>query len=189
MNFTPEQKKQLETAEKEMGEKLTKLLTAQQQKQWAIRPKGFVPGVFPLPGQLMASSVEDRLKLTTDQKRQLAALQKQADGKLDALLRSEQKKQLQRMQDMARGFAGGGPGRFPAGPPGGAPGGPRGGAPGGFPGFGGGFGAPAGSGLFRAPRYAAEYAGLVGKDLTPGKTIEELEAASRPTPSAAPKDK
>ena len=123
----------------------------------------------------MASSLQDRLKLTTDQKRQLAELQKEADGKLAAILRTEQKKQLKQMQDMARGFAGGGPGRFPGGPPGG------------YPGFGGGFGAPAGSGLFRAPRYAPEYAGLIGKDLTPRQTIEELEAASPPNAVCSPK--
>ena len=30
--------------------------------------------------------------------------------------------------------------------------------------------------LFRALRYGADYAGLAGKDLTPGKTIEELQS-------------
>ena len=114
---------------------------------------------------------------------------KQADGKLNALLRSEQKKQLKRMQDMARGICRRRSPTFSAGPPGGAPGGPRGGAPGGFPGFGGGVSGARRERTVPAPRYSAEYAGLVGKDLTPGKTIEEMEAASRPTPSAAPKDK
>jgi hypothetical protein len=33
-----------------------------------------------------------------------------------------------------------------------------------------------GSRIFRAYRYGADFAGLVGKNLTPGKTIEELEA-------------
>ena len=64
------------------------MLTAEQQKQRETRPKGFVPGAFPLPGELMASSLQDRLKLTTDQKRQLAELQKEADGKLAAILRT-----------------------------------------------------------------------------------------------------
>ena len=158
MSFSPEQKNRLEAAENEIGEKLTKTLTAEQKKQFETRPRGFAPGDLPLPGQLMAAAVADRLKLTADQKRQLAGLQKEADGKLDAILKTEQKKQLKQMQDMARRFAGGGPGRFPGGPPagppggppGGAPGGPRGGPPGGFPGFGG-FGPPGGSGLFRAP--------------------------------------
>jgi hypothetical protein len=38
-----------------------------------------------------------------------------------------------------------------------------------------GFGPPGGGSLFRAYRYAASYPGLVGKDLKPGKTLEELQ--------------
>jgi hypothetical protein len=60
---------------------------------------------------------------------------------------------------------------------------PPGGPPGGFPG---GFGAPGGSGLFRAPRYAPNFPGLAGKDLTPGKTIEELQSRDAPK---EPRDK
>ena len=44
----------------------------------------------------------------------------------------------------------------------------------GFRGFGRDF--SGGSSIFRAYRYGADFAGLVGKNLTPGKTIEELEA-------------
>jgi hypothetical protein len=42
-------------------------------------------------------------------------------------------------------------------------------------------GPPAGFGnaVFRAYRYAKDYPGLTGKDLTPGKTIEELERKGR----------
>jgi translation initiation factor IF-2 len=88
------------------------------------------------------------------------------------------------MQDFVQGFPGGPPGGGPGGPRGGGRGGPpgggRGGPPGGFPGgFGGffGFGGPGGGGsLFRAPRYAPEYAGLAGKDLKGTKTIDELQA-------------
>lgn len=61
-----------------------------------------------------------------------------------------------------RGGPGGPGGGMPPGP-GFGPGG-RGG-PGGMPGFGG--------GTFTARRYAPDYAGLSGKTLTPGKTIEE----------------
>jgi hypothetical protein len=35
-----------------------------------------------------------------------------------------------------------------------------------------------GNAVFRAYRYAKDYPGLVGKDLTPGKTVEELERKS-----------
>jgi hypothetical protein len=36
------------------------------------------------------------------------------------------------------------------------------------------------SAVFRCYRYAANHPGLAGKDLTPGKTIEELEAKGHP---------
>jgi hypothetical protein len=84
-------------------------------------------------------------------------VQKEVDGKLDTLLKDAQKKQLKSMQDMARAFQGGG-------------------ARGGFPG---GFGPPGGGGLFRAPRYGAAYAGLIGKTLKPGKTIAEILETNR----------
>jgi hypothetical protein len=150
MNFTTEQKKQLESAEKETAEKLGKVLTEEQKKLFQQTPRGF--GDFPVAGKLMSTSAENRLKLTTEQKEQLAAAQKEVDDKLAAFLNDAQKKQLKSMQDMALGFQGGGA---------------RGG-------FGGGFGPPGGGGLFRAPRYSASYAGLIGKELKPGKTIEEM---------------
>src|SRR5262249_60477083 len=82
------------------------------------------------------------------------------------LFTDEQSKQF---KDMRQGFGRGGPGGFGGGPPGG----PGRGGPGGPPG---GMGPPGGSSLFRAYRYAADYPGLAGKDLKPGKTIEELLA-------------
>jgi hypothetical protein len=121
-------------------------------------PPGGRPGGFggpPQPGQILSSFLQDMLKLTSDQKKQLAAVQKDVDGRLDKLLTDEQKKQL---KDMRVGF---GPGGF--------------GPPGGFVGFGP-PGGPGGAGsLFRANRYAPNYPGLVGRDLTPGKTLEELQ--------------
>jgi hypothetical protein len=77
---------------------------------------------------------------------------------------------------------GGVPGGFPFGgvPGGGVPGGgfPGGGA-GGIPGF----GPPGGAGVFRAPRYAADFAGLLDKKLTAGKTIEGLQINESPARS------
>jgi hypothetical protein len=180
LNLTDDQKKQLEAAEKEAGDKLGKVLTDEQKKTFGERPMGFDLGSLPQPGQLVATAAVDRMKLSDEQKTQLAELQKEVDGKLDGVLKDDQKKQFKQMQDFAKAFAGGRPGGPPGGPP---PGGGAGGPPGGFPGGFGGFGPPGGSGLFRAPRYAADYAGLRGKDLTAGKTIEELEA------QPAPKDK
>jgi hypothetical protein len=48
--------------------------------------------------------------------------------------------------------------------------------PGGFPAFGG----PGGGSLFRAPRYAPNYPGLTGKELKPGKTVEDLQQKDPP---------
>jgi hypothetical protein len=106
--------------------------------------------------------MQARLKLTADQKKDLEALQKDADARLDKLLTDEQKKQL---KEARQGFARGGPGGFgPGGGPGGRPN----------------FGPAGGSSLFRAYRYAADYPGLAGKDLKPGKTVEEIEKAKEP---------
>ena len=156
LNFTALQKKQLGAAEKDVAEKLGKVLTQDQKKELQQRPRGFDD--FPPAGQLMSASVERRLQLTAEQKRQLAAVQKEVGDKLDVLVKDAQKKQLKSMQDMARAFQTGGA---------------RGGNA-----FG--FGPPSGGGLFRAPRYGAAYAGLIGKDLKSGKTIEEILEANLP---------
>ena len=114
------------------------MLTDEQKKEFAKRGTGF--GGFPLAGQLLAALVQERLKLTDDQKKQLAETQKEADGKLDTILKDAQKKQLKEMNDRMKAFTGGPPVGFPKGPGGGF----------GIPG--GGFGAPGGGGVFRALR-------------------------------------
>ncbi|HTU92380.1 MAG TPA: hypothetical protein VMF69_20025 [Gemmataceae bacterium] len=82
-------------------------------------PGGFGPP--PAPGQLLPPFLQDRLKLTAEQKKQLDELQKEIDSKLGKILTAEQKKQLKEMRE---GFGRGGPG---------GPGGPRGRGPGGPP--------------------------------------------------------
>jgi outer membrane protein assembly factor BamB len=72
-------------------------------------PGGFGRSGFPRPGQLLPSSVQDRLKLTGDQKKQAEELQKHIDSKLDEILTPEQQKQL---KDMRAGPGRGGPGGF-----------------------------------------------------------------------------
>ncbi len=79
-------------------------------------PGGFTP---PKPGEILPSFLADQLKLSADQKKQLAELQKEVDGKIEKLLTDDQKKALKEMRD--RGPMGG----FPGGP--GGPGGGRGG--------------------------------------------------------------
>jgi outer membrane protein assembly factor BamB len=68
-------------------------------------PGGF--GGFAPPGQLLPPFVQDRINLTPEQKKQLEALQKEVDGKLDKILTDEQRKQYKEMRE---GLRGGGPG-------------------------------------------------------------------------------
>jgi Spy/CpxP family protein refolding chaperone len=172
LKLTADQKTQLALLHKDLDDKLDRTLTAEQKKQFK-EPQA--PGGLPQPGQLMSPTVQARLKLTAEQKKEVDELQKDADARLDKLLDEEQKKQF---KEMRQGFGRGGPGGFAGGPPRGpGRGGPGGGGPPGMgPGGPGGMGPPGGSSLFRAYRYAADYSGLAGKDLKPGKTIEELQA-------------
>jgi hypothetical protein len=127
-------------------------------------PGGFPGGITRMfgppsqPGLVMPSMVRDMLRLTPEQRKKLDELQKDVDSKLANILTDEQKKQI---KDMQNRFGPGGPPGF--GPPGG--GGVRIAGPGpGGPG-----------GLFRSYRYGTNYPGLVGKELKPGKKLEEIE--------------
>jgi hypothetical protein len=53
---------------------------------------GFGPP--PQPGQVIPRFMQDRLNLTADQKKQIDALQKEVDAKLDSILSADQKQQL-----------------------------------------------------------------------------------------------
>ena len=83
------------------------------------------------PGQIMPAFIQDALKLTDDQKKQLADLQKEVDGKVEGLLTDDQKTQLKAMRARGPGGQGGqgGQGGGPGGGQGGQGGGP--GGPGG----------------------------------------------------------
>jgi len=100
-------------------------------------------------GLIMSQSVQDKLKLTADQKQIAGNLQKEADAQLKVILNDEQKKQVKGMQELAILFTGGSPD------------------------FGTGMGA---NPVFRAYRYGKDYPGLAGRDLTPGKKIQELNS-------------
>lgn len=97
-------------------------------------------GMFrlPPPGVLLPEPVQGMLQLTDAQKKELAALQKEVDEKLEKLMTEEQRKQWKEMKDRAAGGPGGpgGPGGGFGPPGGGFPGGPGGGF--GPPGMGGG---------------------------------------------------
>lgn len=111
LKLTAEQKKQVEDIQKTVDGKLDKILTGEQKKQ--LKETGGAPprggpggfGGFPQPGQILPSALEERLKLTPEQKKQREELQKEVDAKLDKLLTAEQKKQL---KDMRGGFGRGG---------------------------------------------------------------------------------
>lgn len=104
---------------------------------------GFQPFAPPKPGEILPGFVQDSLKLTDEQKKQLEKLQKEVEANLNKLLTAEQKKALEELQQgfgFGPGFGPGGkgkgkgPGAGPGQlPPGGMPGGPPGGfGPGGF---------------------------------------------------------
>jgi len=67
------------------------------------------------PGDLLPTAVQERLKLSDEQKKQVAELQKEVEGKLDKILTDDQRAQLKQLKE-----------RGPGGPPGrpGGPGGP-----------------------------------------------------------------
>lgn len=168
LKLTEEQQKRLDEFQAQADATLGKLLNEEQQKQFkeARGPAGIAP-----PGQFMSPTLQARLKLSSDQKKDLQSLQKEADTMLAELLSDEQKKQFKDLQSNApRGFAGG---------PGGPPGGP-GNAPGGPPGGPGGPGGPnfPSNPVFRVYRFAATHPALAGKKLRPGETIE----ATQPKP-------
>jgi hypothetical protein len=150
LELTPRQRQELTALEKEMADQLDKVLTDDQKKRAAhAGPGSNAPP--DKPGQIVPASVGARLKLTDAQKKQVADLQKEAEGKLDKILDEKQRKQFAGMKNRAPARRTG-----PPGPPGG------------------GFGPPGGGGIFRATRYPADYVGLKGRELKPGKTIEEM---------------
>jgi hypothetical protein len=164
LKLTDDQRKRLDEFQKEVTAKLDRILTEEQNRQFKDAKPGFGPGGFgapPAPGQIMPSFLQASLKLADDQKKQVEELQKETDGKLATLLRDEQKKQLADMRAGGFGPGGGGFGKGPGGP--------------------GGFGPPGGASIFRAYRFAADYPGLVGRDLTPGKRVEDLQPKERKT--------
>lgn len=97
-------------------------------------PGGFPGGPAPQQGQILPNTIQDQLKLSAEQKKEVEALQKELDARLAKILTAEQNKSLKEIRSRPPGF---GPG---FGPPGGGFGPPG----GGFGGPGGGFGPPGG---------------------------------------------
>jgi hypothetical protein len=197
MGMKEEQRKKFDEIDKDLIAKVEKTLTPEQRKTLA-EPIDFDLSKFPAPGEFLSKYKKDKLKLSDDQAKEMAALQKDIDAKLDKILTDDQKHQIE--EQKARPFGNvqpggggpGGPGPGPGGPGGPGPGGPGGprffgggpGGPGGPPG-GGGPGGPGGPGrggpqrmgntLFRATRYALDFPAFQGKKLEPGKTLVEIQ--------------
>ena len=72
-------------------------------------PGGGGPGGFrgPPPGVIMPPPVQDTLQLTDAQKKELEALQKEIDAKLEKLMTDDQKKAFKELKDRAPGGPGG----------------------------------------------------------------------------------
>jgi hypothetical protein len=159
LKMTAEQKKQLGDYQKELTTKIDKLLTAEQKAELKKPPKsGAGTSVNnPQPGQIMSLTQQNSLKMTADQRKQLRELQKQADDKLDSIFTAEQKKQFKAVRAN--------PDRN-RGPGGGLPPGTA-------------------NALFRAYRFAPREPALVGKELTPGKLLEELQPKEKEKKPAA----
>jgi hypothetical protein len=173
LSLNGEQRGKVDELQRETDAKLKEILTvAQEQQLEEQRTGGGFAGVSQ-PGQVLSPFQQARLTLSDEQRVQMEELQRHVDAKLQEVLRDEQRTQLAQMG------RGGGPAGFagPGGPDG------RGRGQGGRGGRGGG---PQGSSIFRVYRYAADYPGLRGKDLTPGKTLEEI---SRATENAPPENR
>jgi Spy/CpxP family protein refolding chaperone len=176
LKLNDDQKKHLDALQTKADETLAKLLTEEQQKQ-IKEARG--PASMPPPGQLISPTLQARLKLTAEQKKELQSLQSQADATLAEVFTDEQKKQFKELQaNPPRGGLASGPPAGQGGPPPGG-GGPGGGPPGGPGGPGGPPGGPGGgfpsNPVFRVYRFAATHPGLSGQDLTPHQTIEEMQ--------------
>jgi Arylsulfotransferase (ASST) len=182
LGLSGDQKKQVSALQKTVDETLEKVLTADQRKNLRERSAQAGMGPMPPPGQIIATAAQITLKPTAEQKKQLSDLQKTVDAGLEKTLTGDQKERLKQIKaDFARGGPGGGPPGGRGGPGGGGPPGKGGGPGGGPPAFL--FtGPPGGASVFRAYRYGPDYAGLSGKDLKPGKTIEEMQPKN-PAPS------
>jgi hypothetical protein len=149
LKTTDEQAKQFEEVRKEAENKLQALFTDEQKEKLKEPPRGSGGPRSAQPVQVLPAPLRPRLSLTDEQKKQLESLQKETETKLNQTLTTEQRKQLMDIRD---GFFN----AFGGGPPGGGP--------------------ALGNAVFRSYRYAVNYPGLAGKNLTPGKSIEELQA-------------
>jgi hypothetical protein len=92
--ISPEQRVRLNEIQNDIDAHLDKLLSAAQKKQAADPDAAGRFGSFRQPGMVLTESDKTRLKLTDGQKKDLSALQKAVDGRLDGVLAEAQRKQI-----------------------------------------------------------------------------------------------
>jgi hypothetical protein len=144
--FTAGHAKQLEALQQEVSARLGKILTAGQKERVRKELAGLED--FPPAGLVLTPFLRARVKLTAGQTRQVAGLRKEVLGRLREFLTPEQTTQYEKALRTTFRI------RFP-----------------------GQVGRPAAVGTaFRVYRYAPDYPGLAARDLTPGPTLEELQA-------------
>lgn len=163
------------------GEKKIAALLSDEQKKAleALATPTMPPGALSLVGipptvQVLSPMIRPRLKLSDDQKKQVDTLQTETTALVEKSLTDAQKKTIKEIRDRFINAWGGGP--PPAAPPGkpdkpgtaAKPNKPATPVPGGGP-------PNLSIAVFRCYRYGADFPGLAGKDLTPGKTVEELQ--------------
>lgn len=174
LGLRAEQRKRLDALQAEIDQKLGALLTDAQRKQFArikemhaqfgppgggnfpppgSRPDGRTDGDDgpPAPGQILPAPLRGILRLSAEQRKQLDALQAETDRKFGAMLTDVQRRKFAQVKQMHAKF--------------GAPG-----KPDGAPAFG-----ETVNCVFTSRRYAPDFAGLAGKELSPGKPLEALQ--------------
>jgi hypothetical protein len=90
------QRIQLDALQKDVNARLDKLLTVEQKKQFTGKgpdPAGFRPPSQ--PGQIMTRPEQDQLKLTDEQRKDLASLQKIVDERFNKVLTQAQRQQIE----------------------------------------------------------------------------------------------
>jgi hypothetical protein len=152
LKLTDEQNKQLDVLQPEFESKLAGILSEEQNNLLKEPPKNAGPGSSAAPQaiRILPASIEKILKITPDQKKIVDGLQKEADARIARILMADQAKQLNEIRSVFVNGWG------PVGPP------------------------SLGNAVYRSYRYAADYPGLKGRKLTPGKTVEDLQAVLAP---------
>ncbi len=154
LKLTDEQNKKFDALQAEFETKVTEILNEEQKKQLKEPSKGSPGGPgsggAPQAVHILPGIVEKLLKIKPEQKKMADGLQKEAEERVATILTADQAKQLKEIRAV-------------------------------FVNNWGTNGAPSlGNAVFRSYRYAADYPGLKGRELKPGKTVEELQAAVAP---------